>query len=360
MTQFAHWLRIGIGRPIVHLCERDSQLYRATILDACLHDTVYDRQCEGSRAPYLFDVITATGEPDYYLDHLLAASAPDALDGDDGAQVVAILGQFAARGDSEARTRLYSVFDANAATERPDGATEIVEVDGVVGLLAIVGRLSFDPDDDREAYSFVRDAVERSGEAETWEALRAAVASDPSLTDFYTVVERECEQDENRAMTKNVPEPTTDYATLRARFLAGEQSAYGQLLRWVRTATDDELRLAAADVLNEDDPKRLKAYLFLFSKRSFPLDHTRLLALARHPDHFVSHRALMALSHLTHPDIRALGRALLAEGKGNGARLLANNYQQGDFALIERLLLTWTDPDGLCQVWDGRRSCGAL
>lgn len=352
---FAHWLRIGLGRPILHLRDHDSQPYRETILDACLHDTAYDRQCEGSRAAYLFDVIVATGEPDYYRDHLLAASAPEALDGDDGEQIIALLGLFAAQGDAEARAQLYRVFDANIATERPDGATEIVETDGLAGLLAIIARLAFDPDDDWEAYRFVRDAIERSGEEETWRALRDAAAADPIVANFFALAQRGREQDENPVLVDREPAPTADYATLRARFLAGEPSAYGQLLRWVRTATDDELCLAAADVLSEDDPKRLKAYLFLFSKRSFPLDHTRLLALARHPDHFVSHQALMALSHLAHPNIRALGLALLAEGNGGGARLLANNYQDGDFALIERLLLTWTDRDEIHALGFGLR-----
>ena len=355
MTQFAHWLRIGLGRPIVHLRDHDSRPYRATLLDACLHDTVYDRQCEGSRAPYLFDVIAVTGEPNYYREHLLAARAPEALNGDDGEQILGLLGQFAARGDSDARARLYRIFDANNATERPDGATEIVEVDGVAGLLAIVGRLAFDPDDDWEAYRFVRDAIERSGEAATWAALRDAATHDTDTANFYAMAVRERERDENPTRTTSEPESTEGYATLRARFREGEQGVYEQLRRWARTATDDEMRLAAADVLTEDDPKRLEVYLSLFRKRPFPLDHIRLLTLARSPERRIMGFSRTALANLTHPDVRALGLALLTEGDGDGARLLANNYQEGDFALIERLLLTWTDRDEIHALGFGLR-----
>ncbi len=352
---FAHWLRVGLGRPILHLRDHDSRPYRKTILDACLHDTVYDRQCEGGRAAYLFDVIAATGEPNYYRDHLLAASAPEALDGDDGEQIIALLGLFAAQGDAEARAQLYTIFDINIAAERPDGATEIVEMDGVVGLLAIVGRLSFDPDDDWEAFRFVRDAIERSGEEETWRALRDAAATDPTLAGFFALAQRGQENYENPMLVDREPAPTADYATLRARLLAGDRNARRQLQRWSITASDDELRLAAADVLTEDDPKRLEVYLSLFRKRPFPLEHARLLTLARSPERRIRGLARTILANLTQPDIRTLGLAFLAEGDGDGARLLANNYQEGDFALIERLLLTWTDHDELHSLGFGLR-----
>lgn len=352
---FAHWLRIGLGRPILHLRDHDSRPYRETILDACLHDTVYDRQCEGSRAPYLFAVIAATGEPGYYRDHVLAASAPEALDGDDGEQIVALLGLFAAQGDAEARTQLYRVFDTNIASERPDGATEIVEVDGVAGLLAIAGRLSFDPDDDWEAYCFIRDASERSGDEETWTALRDA-ANNPALTDFVALAQRGWDRYENPAPVQREPAPSVDYVTLRARFLAGDQSALGQLRRWTSTAPDDQLRLAAADVLNEDDPKRLKVYLSLFTNRQFPLDHARLLTLARSPERRIRGLSRTILANLTHPNIRALGLTLLIEGDGDGSCFLANNYQDGDFALLEQLLLAWDDRDELHNLGIGLRS----
>ncbi len=345
IAPFAHWLRIGLGRPILHLRDHASRPYSETILDACLHDTVYDRQCEGGRARYLFDVIAATGEPGYYRDRILAASAPEMLDGDDGEQILGLLGLFATQGDAEARAQLYTVFDANSATTRPAGATEIVEVDGVAGLLAIVGPLSFDPDDDWEAYRFVRDAIERSGEAETWAALRDAATADPIAASFFALAQHGRDQYEDPTLTDREPAPTADYVTLRADFLASEPNALGQLRRWAITAPDDQLRLVAADVLTEDDPKRLEAYLALFRERPFPLDHTRLLTLARSSERRIMGFSRTALANLTHSDVRALALALLAEGDGDGARLLANNYQDGDFALIERLLPTWTDRD---------------
>jgi len=340
---FAHWLRVGLGRPILHLRDHDSRPYRETILDACLHDTVYDRQCEGSRAPYLFDVIAATGEPNYYRDRLLAASAPEMLDGDNGEQIVALLGQFAKRGDATSRAQLRVIFATNAASERPDGASELVAVEGLVGLLTVAAQLPLDPDDPWFATMLVNDAAEIVGGAATWAALRARATSDPGIAAFLAAIEQETECRAEYQAQKKSPETSIAYADIRSGILAGTASAR----LWRRGATDSDLLAAATDVLREEDAERLKRLLQIFAERPFPLEHTRLLILARDPDERLAHWSRTALENITHSDIRALGLALLVEGDGDGARLLANNYHDGDFALIERLLRTWADRDEL-------------
>jgi len=73
--RLAGWLERGLGRAVIFLRRRDATPYRDTILYACTHNQVYDRQCEPGRAPYLLDVIAATSEPDFYRDRILAALA---------------------------------------------------------------------------------------------------------------------------------------------------------------------------------------------------------------------------------------------------------------------------------------------
>lgn len=117
------------------------------------------------------------------------------------------------------------------------------------------------------------------------------------------------------------------------------------LLRWGRTASAGDLARAAADLLAEEDPRRLRAYLRLFCFHPFPLDHTRLLTLARDPDPLTRAPAIGALAASAHPEVRALGLELLAAGRGRGARLLVGNYRQGDYGLVERALRAWQDRD---------------
>jgi len=58
---FAEWLFRGLGRPYLYLQSHDSTPYLDVLLHACLYNPVYDRQCEGSRANYLFGLISLTG-----------------------------------------------------------------------------------------------------------------------------------------------------------------------------------------------------------------------------------------------------------------------------------------------------------
>ena len=50
------------------------------IIHAVLHDVRYDRQSEQHRAPYLYQILQATGEPDWYTARLCDALQP-AVDG---------------------------------------------------------------------------------------------------------------------------------------------------------------------------------------------------------------------------------------------------------------------------------------
>lgn len=58
--QFATYLFRGLGRAYLHLQQHDTAPYHAALLHACLYNPVYDRQSEGSRADYLFGLISLT------------------------------------------------------------------------------------------------------------------------------------------------------------------------------------------------------------------------------------------------------------------------------------------------------------
>lgn len=68
----------------MHLHQHDSAPYHAALLPACLYNPVYDRQIEGSRAEYLFGLISLTPQPAVFAQRMLDAFATladdDALD----------------------------------------------------------------------------------------------------------------------------------------------------------------------------------------------------------------------------------------------------------------------------------------
>lgn len=58
IEQFASYLFRGLGRTYLHLQQHSSAPYHEALFHVCLHNPVYDRQCEGSRAAYLYGLIS--------------------------------------------------------------------------------------------------------------------------------------------------------------------------------------------------------------------------------------------------------------------------------------------------------------
>ena len=69
------WLAQGLGRAVLHLETHASAPYRDLILRTCLYDQRFTTQGEPDRAPFLYDVLLASGDEDYFRARILAALA---------------------------------------------------------------------------------------------------------------------------------------------------------------------------------------------------------------------------------------------------------------------------------------------
>jgi len=214
-----------------------------------------------------------------------------------------------------------------------------------------------DADDPWFARYVISLAVVRDGEVATWAALTATAETDPAIARLLALVrsDEEREQARRQDCAGDADAGALTYPAIRARLLAGERRARSLLWRWARETTADELVTVANDLLAEDDPQRRNAYLRVFAERPFPLDHAPLLALARNPSRRIAAPVIGVLAKIEHSDVRALGLELLVAGRGDGARLLALNYQAGDFALVEQLMRSWQDHEALHDLGFGLR-----
>jgi hypothetical protein len=137
---FRRAMRYGFGRAILHLQQHDAAQYRDDIVDGCLHDWTGLPNHHYRRADYMFEIVSLTGERDYYRDHILKAvgSASDDLDGH---HVFELAWLFADAGDEAARDAL------NRAIERlpfdHELASHVVALQGTAGLARVV-QLRFD------------------------------------------------------------------------------------------------------------------------------------------------------------------------------------------------------------------------
>lgn len=352
LDEFARVATAGLGRAILHLQTHDSSPYRTAVLEACLHDTRYDSQSEESREQYLFELINLTGEPGFYRDHLLRAFRRVWHESDYD-QIVSIIGLFAREGDKEARQLLYDAYTASAPWDASRLPDVIVELDGTAGLLFVAERLpteTYDGDLIIHPPSYlVHLASEKDDPKSVQRALAKAAPTSPRLAAFRAAARppsarRRAASDRVARLLQQPP----DYKYVRRRLAAGAHDAGTLLSLWGRHATESEIERAAADLLRESDPRRVRAYLRLFHHRRFPLDPAPLLDLAESaPERGIAHAALFALKMVADPRVRARALDLLSWGDGRGARLLTANYEDGDYARIEQALLTWRDRDGL-------------
>lgn len=133
-AEFERLLHNGRGRAILYLRDHDATPHREAILYACLHDTVFDAQVNGSNAEYLYEVISLTNEADFYRDALLQGlrSPEEAYD---FGHMCDLLRCFAQQGDQKARQALYDAFAQNEAIYEARFA--IVDLDGLPGFLHI-------------------------------------------------------------------------------------------------------------------------------------------------------------------------------------------------------------------------------
>lgn len=318
--QLQRVLTQGLGRGVRFLRDTDATPYRGVIAAACVHNTAYDPQVEGSRAPYMLDVIRATGEPAFYRARVLAA-LETVTEYWDSCQLFDFARLFALDGDAEARGTMYRKFARDDTEQRSTGAEQIIELDGLAGFLAVARHigagLRADPslsEDD----SLLRMASDRLGAHEVDDALAQAGRSDAAIVAYREAVAASvAAYGSYRSRQPNVA--TFGYDDLLAWIAAqGVRTAVPYLRRWGEGANAADLARAGADLPRQADAERLIAYLHVFAGKAYPLDSAPLLDLVRQPNERVTAGAIMALERLSDWRIRALALAILNDAATDG------------------------------------------
>lgn len=146
----------------------------------------------------------------------------------------------------------------------------------------------------------------------------------------------------NRPYQREAGDPSPrgwDYVQLQQKFQEGLSSPWWTFRQWGHKCTASDLRRAAADLSTQTDPIKLQSYLWIFSKRPFPLDPALLFPFTDHANPRIKGAAFGALEQLTHPSVRAFALNLIQTGINTdyAIALLEANFQPGDWPLIEEL-----------------------
>ena len=346
---FLDRLACGFGRVVLFLRENDALPFREAILDSCLHNRAFDRQAEGYRTDYLFDIMHATGEPGFYAARIREALGVDDKDYSYG-QLYELAARLARNGDAEARRVMYERFARNAVQSDTAGADDLVALDGIGGYLFVAEqwRRYPPPEEDQWEEAWLLERLEeQSSPEEARPALEQAGRGHPELAGYLAGVEQKRTRwHEWRDSRKLLPVPT--YDDLQGLIGDPKQTTRWPKWRsWARRLDDDTLARLAQDLLVETDRVPLIKRLHLFRERVFPLPIDRLLDLARGRDEDIAEAAQRALSNLTDPRVRVLALELWeAETPPPGVLdLLRNNFAPGDYARVERMALSDIDAD---------------
>lgn len=351
-TQFARALYQGLGRPLVYAHAHATDPFADLIVQACLYNPLYDRLTGVDRAPYLGELIAATGAEASFRARILAALA-DPDDDMDAALLFDLALPFAQGGDAAARHAMRARFRDNLRNGDTTGADQLIALDGDAGLRVVVTQIGAAI---RRAVAFTDGGLP----ARLLDDLAVAFADDPSVLNdprvaaFRTAARGSmadqaataAAQARRRQLRETLAALT--YAEVRQAAEAKELSVMG-VIDWGTRAPASELRRAADELRTTSDPARQQWLLSIFSARDFPDGHVPLLPFLDRPEPRLAHRAAQALARFRHPALRARALTLLAQPATleHGLILLVGNHASGDYALLTALAQAQTDDDAL-------------
>lgn len=335
---------------------------RETLLYTCRKKSRFDGM-EDERFPYLFDVIHATGEPDFYQTEILNALQHPEPD-DDAEQLYGLAMLFARNGSEQARNVLYKRFSRDAEAGDFSGAEYLVELDGIGGYVVVAEALSQnlpvseDNTDHETALSALEKQVGRENPPAAWAMVYALK---PELGTYLNTIrlvwsyyfahhpisDRE----------KQVPRPEPSKAMVRDRISRG--GYFPQ--RLVRHLEPNFITELAHELTQETETTRITGYLSLFAKCPFPLNPEFLLTLLHHEDLKVAGQSAIALQHLRHPAVRETAHRIATDRRLSFLvpYLLVRNASEDDFALFSEILRRLEDENqihhfgfGMNDYWD--------
>ncbi|WP_167239495.1 hypothetical protein [Massilia genomosp. 1] len=348
---FAIALRHGRGSVVMHLRDHGMDGVEDLVLAACLEDQCFDRQCEGSRAEWMYGLFKGTPAYPRFVGPILAALADNAddRDGDQLRELASLMGR---NGDLQAASALRNFVWAqtfSAATVL--GATDICALDGIPAVLEMARRLGRVVQQDPDAWVDTVDRLidhtppfdtvfaELKRVAAGDEAVAAYVAREEARIASDTAHDRSHEsqaaRDKRRGEELMNQNPCDAILAAATRKSAGR----GLFLLFGRWAGEEDLIRILDHLRVEPDPKVSEKLLWIFRRATLPYLDEHVWELASHSASDVRNAAVMALSNLSDPRVYALGRERLADPRFSSefSEELAqfkNNFQPGDETLI--------------------------
>ncbi|NHZ79673.1 hypothetical protein F2P44_10335 [Massilia sp. CCM 8695] len=337
---------------MMHVQEHGLDGVEDLVLAACLENQTYDRQCEGSRAVWIYSLFKGTPAHPRFAAAILAAmiSSTDDYDGDQQRELASLMGR---DGDLEAAAALRAfVWGQAFSADRVLGARPIRNLDGLPAIVEIARRLGKVLQQDPEAWVDPLDYLvdDPFPFDEVFAELKRVAACDEAVAAYVAKEEAE------RIASSNRPDWSKEDPAASARrrgdafmqdnpldtILAAATSksgGRGRFMQFGRWASEDDLNRILDRLRIESEPEACEKLLWAFRRRQLPRLDECVWALACHSAADVRNAAAVALSHTSDPRVRELalervGAPGFSSDYAEELDLFKNNYQPGDETLI--------------------------
>ncbi|UOD28430.1 hypothetical protein INH39_23675 [Massilia violaceinigra] len=321
------------------------------VLAACIEDHCYDRQCEGSRAEWMYSLFKGTPAYPRFAGPILAALAnsTDDYDGDQLRELASLMGR---DGNLEAACALRSfVWAQNFSAGSVPGAAALCALDGMPAVVEMARRLGKVVQQDPDAWV---DTVDRLNDDAlpsdaVYAELKRVAAGDQAVASYVAREDAQSTSDaahdrpheSQAARDKRRGEEFMNQNPCDVILAAAKRKSPGRglFLLFGRWAGEEDLIRILDHLRVEPDPEVAEKLLWIFRRATLPHLDEHVWQLASHSAIDVRNAAVMALSNLSDPRVRELGHARLGDPAFSSAfseeiELFKNNFQPGDETLI--------------------------
>ncbi|MEO1290371.1 MAG: hypothetical protein AAFV93_21675 [Chloroflexota bacterium] len=291
-------------------------------------------------------IIGLTGNTAFYRHHILQATASidDNTPKHDAQHRLYLTEHLALSGDEEAKRILYDIFENNCTQKTPLGAGSIIRVDRIQGFLYVLNRLGdtvINEDVRYQSDNLLR-VLEREIGAKSAIIKLEKYRSQNKLLDTYlqridTVRQKDQEQIKRNKKRKPDPRITKPYSEIKSELQSGRFFP----AQWAQHATEADLKQAAEDLLQQNDPKSksIYRYLNLFRDIDFPFHPSLLFRFIDFEHDIFSMPTITVniLKRLKHPAVRQFGLHLIRQNKhsAEAINLLVHNFKEHDWVKIQ-------------------------
>jgi hypothetical protein len=307
--EFDTALHKGLGRAFLHVQKYGDDELEAIIKNALLHNLVYDVQCEGGRADWLFSILKNTNRLASYEEFIIG-NLFAIVEEWDVYQALDLLLQFAKNGSQKARKALYAEFDKQSFNESWIGGEQIVELDGIEGFIHVAERIGKRLREDgqfREDDSQFNNVKERFGEDKVKEAINERLKTSKDLNVYLkNLTKWEMPKAENKEQLHVRIRNMFPLQQIQQDIENVQGDFPGRYMQFGKHALDKDIGEIFRQLKTENRPPQIMRLLWIFRRRTLPEINPQIISYALADDNELASAAISALSNSKDPKLHAL------------------------------------------------------